>query len=333
VLLNWPHPDSDWSTRLTQVEAVYCELATQISRFEALIIICRDAHHILHVRQQLAACGAATERINYHAIPTNDTWIRDYGPLSLVGHQQACLLDCTFNGWGGKFAAELDNRVSRQLHQHGAFPQWSLKTIDFILEGGSIDSDGKGTIMSTTACLLNPNRNPRYKPQEIEQLLQMQFGAKRILWLTQGHIIGDDTDGHIDMLARFCDERTIAYASCDNADDPHFASLQAMERQLRMLRTLTNQAYHLVPLPLPTPLFDPQGQRLAASYANFLIINQAVLVPLYEDPAADALALRCLSACFPGREIIGIPCHALILEHGSLHCATMQIPEIPRHEY
>jgi len=162
VLLTWPHRNSDWSTWLTQVEAVYCELATQISRFEALIIICRDPHHILHVKKQLAASGAVTARINYHAIPTNDTWIRDYGPISLMGHRQARLLDCTFNGWGGKFAAELDNRLSRRLHQRGVFPQWSLKTIDFILEGGSIDNDGNGTLMSTSTCLLNPNRNPRY---------------------------------------------------------------------------------------------------------------------------------------------------------------------------
>jgi len=328
VILTWPHRDSDWAPWLPQVEMVYSELATRISHYEDLLIICQDTQHIEQIRQRLQDDTLGPTRIHYHALPTNDTWVRDYGPISLIQDQQAVLLNFAFNGWGAKHSANLDNQVSQRLHQCGAFPRWSLKPVDFVLEGGSIDGDGDGTIMTTTACLLNSNRNPGYSRKQIEQLLLRQLGATRILWLEQGHIIGDDTDGHIDMLARFCDPQTIAYANCENPEDVHFSPLHAMELELRTLRTRNNTPYQLVPLPLPAPLFNPQGQRLPASYANFLIINQAVLVPVYDDPA-DAQALTRLAACFPGREIIAIPCRPLLLQQGSLHCATMQIPLIP----
>jgi agmatine deiminase len=254
-------------------------------------------------------------------IPTNDTWARDFGPITIEENGVPVLLDFTFTGWGEKFAAEKDNAVNRKLLAAGAFGATALRTVDLILEGGSIESDGQGTLLTTTECLLNPNRNPHLSREQIEERLQTELGVKNILWLQHGHLIGDDTDAHIDTLARLCPDKTIVYVACDDPEDEHFASLKAMEKELEQF-----SGYRLLPLPWPGAKYDSAGQRLPATYANYLVINGAVLVPTYNDPA-DSEALEVIGKAFSDREIIGIDCSTLIRQHGSLHCITMQIPK------
>jgi len=195
-----------------------------------------------------------------------------------------------------------------------------------VLEGGSIEVDGAGTLLTTRDCLLSPTRNPKLSQQQIEQKLIQWFGLSRVLWLGHGYLDGDDTDSHIDILARFCDCETIAYTHCDDESDPHYKELNAMETELRGLRSITDQPYRLVPLPWPAAKYDDAGNRLAASYANFLVINGAVIIPGYNDPA-DEQARVCLQQCFPDREVIAINALALIKQGGSLHCMAMQLPE------
>ena len=234
------------------------------------------------------------------------------------------LLDFGFNGWGLKFASHLDNLVTRRLHETGLFAA-QRRTMGLVLEGGSIESDGRGTILTTAECLLNQNRNPHLEQKAIERELLAAFGADRILWLNNGYLAGDDTDSHIDTLARLCPEDTIAYVRCDDPADEHYQALSALENELKALKTRDGGAYRLIPLPWPKACFDDDGERLPATYANYLVINGAVLVPTYRDEN-DAAALAAIGEAFPGREIIGIDCLPLILQHGSLHCVTMQLP-------
>ncbi len=299
VLLVWPHERSDWSAVLAEARHAVHTIVKAIERFQPVILIRPDKWDV----------------------PTNDTWARDFGPITIEEDGKPVLLDFTFTGWGGKFEAEKDNSVSRTLHAAGAFGATPIRAVDLILEGGSIESDGQGTLLTTTECLLNPNRNPHLSKRQIEEQLKSELGASTILWLEHGYLAGDDTDAHIDTLARLCPDKTIVYVSCNDPTDEHFASLKAMEQELKQFA-----GYRLLPLPWPSAKFDSEGHRLPATYANYLVINGAVLVPTYNDPA-DAQALDVVGTAFADREIIGIDCSTLILQHGSLHCMTMQIPE------
>ncbi|MGD2056189.1 MAG: agmatine deiminase family protein [Gammaproteobacteria bacterium] len=326
VLLTWPHLETDWKHSLESVETCYCELAARILCHEALLVVCHDVDHREHVRELLAQSGQQREAVRFCIAPTNDTWIRDYGPLTVSTGTGLRLLDFAFDGWGKKYPANLDNEVTARLCTAGVFGATPCQRDSFILEGGSIDTDGHGTLLTTSRCLLANNRNPGYDRQAMEQLFAQHMGIENILWVEHGGLEGDDTDAHIDILARFCSPRIIAYTSCaDTADDQH-AELTAMERQLGGFRDLCGQPYHLVALPLPQPIRNAAQQRLPASYTNFLVINGAVLVPVYDDPA-DSLALEKLAGCFPDREIVAVNCLPLIQQFGSLHCATMQLPE------
>ncbi|MDD1620605.1 MAG: agmatine deiminase family protein [Methylococcaceae bacterium] len=323
VVIAWPHASGDF-TNLSAVEDSYHAIATSISRFQPLIIVCKDGEHQEHIQSQLPA----NDRIHFVQADYNDIWVRDTVFLSLEWrHPKAKLqlLNFRFNGWGNKYPHDADNALNLALFAHPIFKGHPTATVDLVLEGGSVESDGQGTIMTTKNCLLNPNRNPDLSEQAIAGQLKNYLGAKRILWVEQDNLAGDDTDAHIDTLARFCDTDTIAYTSCDDSEDPHYQSLKNMETQLRGFATETGEAYRLVALPLPKPIFDEQGQRLPANYSNFLIINGAVLVPVYDD-AKDAIALERLADCFPEHEIIATPCRPLVHQYGSLHCASMQIP-------
>lgn len=322
ILLSWPGADSDWAPYLTEIEQVFIQLVKQISRFEQLVIVAPEPET---VRQTLHEAAVATDKVRFYAIANNDTWTRDCGPITVVHGQRPTLLDYGFNGWGLKFAADQDNQISRRLAQHGAFAA-PLQTQGLILEGGSLESDGAGTLLTTSECLLGPNRNPHLSKPQLEQQLREQLGIKRILWLDHGYLAGDDTDSHIDTLARLCPQDTIIYVRCPDEQDEHYAALQRMEEQLHAFRTCQGTPYRLLPLPWPRPQFDAEGHRLPATYANFLIINGAVLVPTYDDPA-DSAALAVIAAAFPEREIIAINCNTVILQHGSLHCLTMQLPQ------
>ena len=324
VQLTWPHAGTDWSSRLDAVEPVFAAIGATIARHESLLVVCQDTDHRVHVLSLLAQAGADLDRVQLGIAKANDTWARDHGPVTVFEHDQPVLLDFSFNGWGGKFPAEHDNLLTRTLAAQGRFGAVPVEEIDLVLEGGSIESDGAGSIMTTSQCLLTPTRNPELLRDDLAERLMQHLGAQRLLWVDHGHLEGDDTDGHIDTLARFCDAETIAYVECEDSGDPQYAGLQRMAEQLAQFRQPTGAPYTLVPLPLPAPIFD-EGRRLPATHANFLVINDAVLVPIYEDPA-DGMALERLGAAFPGRSVIGIDCRELIRQGGSLHCLTMQFP-------
>lgn len=331
VMLTWPHAQSDWLPWLPQVEGVFIHIAREVSLRERLIISCLDRAHEAHILKLLHDAGANEANVATYSVPSNDTWARDHGPITILHNGTPQLLDFTFNGWGDKFGSGLDDQITRGLHELGAFADVSLQTIDLILEGGSIETDGAGTLMTTSHCLLSAQRNAHLTRLEIEAELHRHLGTARVLWLEHGHLVGDDTDSHIDTLARFCNPATIVYVACDDPDDEHHADLLTMKAELEGFRDTTGQPYKLLPLPWPQAKFDGAGQRLPASYANFLIINTAVLVPTYDDPA-DPVALACLQICFPQHEIIDIPCLPLIMQFGSLHCVTMQLPSSVPHQ-
>ncbi|ACM20699.1 agmatine deiminase, putative [Geotalea daltonii FRC-32] len=323
VLVAWPHEDSDWRPWLGAVEPVFVEIAKQISRQERVVVVAPETSP---VADKLKDAGAVMERIFFRQLPTNDTWSRDFGPITVQEGKKTLLLDFGFNGWGLKFAADRDNQVSRRLHEGGIFGSIPLKTVGLILEGGSIESDGRGTILTTAECLLDANRNPHLGKTDIETALAELLGAGHFLWLENGFLAGDDTDSHIDTLARLCPDDTIAYVRCDDPQDEHYQALKAMEEELVRFRTREGRPYRLVPLPWPEAKYDEDGERLPATYANFLIINNAVLVPTYQDNS-DRAALAAIAEAFPRHEVIGIDCLPLILQHGSLHCVTMQLPK------
>jgi agmatine/peptidylarginine deiminase len=322
VQLTWPRPEGDFAKAFADVERCFVAIAVAISMREEVIIACGD--DVAGLRRRLVEAGADARRLQLCAVPANDVWARDHGPLTVQRDERAAHLDFTFNGWGGKFDAHLDNQVTLRLAEQGAW-RVPVEPVDFVLEGGAIESDGLGTLLTTERCLLAPTRNPAYTKDMIETRLKKWFGLKRVLWLKHGDLIGDDTDGHVDTIARFCSTDTIAFQACDDRHDAHFADLKALRHELEALRTADGKPYKLVGLPLPQPILDDDGRRLPAGYPNFLIINGAVLVPTYGD-AADAVALARLRPCFPDREVLGVDCRALILQYGSLHCVTMQIP-------
>lgn len=323
VLLAWPHAGTDWVERLAPAQACLAAIAAVISRRERVLVIAPDP---IEAESGLRAAGADLARVRIVAQDLDDTWCRDYGPLTVIEDGRPVLLDWGFNGWGLKYPAALDNRATRRLHAAGAFGATPLHTVGAILEGGSLECDGAGTFLTTSSCLLEANRNPHLDRQALSALLAKELGARCIHWLEHGQLAGDDTDGHVDTIARLCPGDTIAYQACTDPGDAHFAELEALAAELRVLRSPAGRPYRLVPLPWPRAVHDASGQRLPATYANFLSIDGAVLVPTYADPV-DTLALAAIGTCFPGREVVGIDCRVLIEQHGSLHCMTMQIPK------
>jgi len=322
VLMSFPHEETDWHNpdNAKDLEASlspFIRIAQAIAYGQAVYIICKD-------KKKIASMFCSTRNLTFIEIPTNDTWIRDYGYLSIKEDEEKKLLDFTFDGWGGKFEATLDNSVNSALHKKGYMGTTSLESIDFVLEGGSIESDGEGTILTTTKCLCNPNRNAGLSKQSVEKHLNDKLGTTRILWLDNGYLSGDDTDSHVDTLARFVNKETIAYVKCGNKEDEHFSALEKMEEQLKEFRTAEGKPYNLVPLPMTDAIYSDTGKRLPATYANFLICNDALLYPSYED-RNDAVVHEIFKGLFPDKEIIPINCLKLIEQGGSLHCSTMQV--------
>lgn len=322
VLMAWPNPHGDWEPILGEIEAVMVEIIRHASSFEQIVIAAQEPQRPKCVLKQQ---GIGLKNIRICQVSNNDTWARDFGPIGVEVNADPLLYDFGFNGWGLKYPANYDNQISRNLAVQGVW-QTPLHTQDLILEGGSIESDGAGTILTTAGCLLSPNRNPQLNKSGIEERLCCTLGAGRILWLNHGALAGDDTDGHIDTLARLCPDDTIVYVRCDDPEDEHFAPLQAMEEELKQFKTISGEQYQLLPLPWPQPKFNDAHERLPATYANYLVINGAVLVPTYGDPA-DSAALEVIALVYPERQIIGIDCSSVILQHGSLHCLTMQLPK------
>jgi agmatine/peptidylarginine deiminase len=322
VLIAWPHAGTDWADRLAAVESTYVALGAAITRFQSLIVVVADAALQAHAREKLGAAGADLSRIRFVQLPYDDTWLRDSGPITLAAGERFQLTDFRFTGWGGKFGAARDDALVAGLVEAGVFGQAAHKRIDWALEGGGIESDGAGTILTTWRCLVQ--RHPEQSREEMSAILREGLHAERVLWLDYGYLEGDDTDAHIDTLARFAPGDRIVYQACADAHDPHHDELQRMATELAALRTADGRPYQLHPLPWAQPIID-EGRRLAASYANYLIVNGAVLVPAYGD-AADDEAAHIIGMAHPGREVVQVPCRALIWQNGSLHCITMQLP-------
>lgn len=334
VMISWPHKHTDWAHMLDEV----CDCTESIIRAlqqEGLKILLvgpdlTDAH------KRMADIEHSQENpygVIFIEVPTNDTWIRDYGPLTTIDENGNKILnDFKFNGWGLKFAADKDNLVTRTLFNRNVFSYISEDTLlynnclNIVFEGGSIESDGKGTLMTTSRCLLSPNRNGAWTREDTERTLLNIFGARKLLWIEHGELEGDDTDAHVDTLARLAPHNTIIFCGCDNAEDIHFEPLQSMKKEISLFTDADGLAFNLLELPLPDPIFDEEGLRLPATYANYLVTPAKVLVPSYGQPLKDLLARQIIAVAYNDREIVSVDCRALIRQHGSLHCATMQIP-------
>ena len=317
--LTWPHAGTDWAPILNDIIATYHQMAREIAKRERLIVV--------------APQDAARDMLRF-TCPTDDTWARDHGFITLTddeGHHR--LLDYCFNGWGEKFPAANDNAINHKMYEADIVEGEYTDCLDFVLEGGSIESDGKGTIFTTTGCLMAPHRNQPLTKEAIEARLKHDLCAERIVWIDHGHLTGDDTDGHIDTLVRICPDDTLVYVGCDDPNDEQYEDLKLMEEQLKTLRTLEGQPYRLLKLPMPRAIYDRgerrevRGKRLPATYANFLILNGAVLCPTYGQPDLDKEAVRIIGEAFPDREMVAIDSQVIIRQHGSIHCCTMQFPE------
>lgn len=323
ILIAWPHTGTDWAYMLEEVTACYVQLARAIlDDDEQLVIVAPDAQEVKDALGQ----SVDNHRVTIIELPTNDTWVRDYGPITVYHDGELKLADFTYNAWGMKFAADCDNLVTSRLDAQGVFRLPVLNCRDLVLEGGSIETDGNGTVMTTTCCLTAPNRNDALTRAQLEEQLLHRLGCLKMLWLDHGELMGDDTDGHIDTLARFAPGGIILYTGCDDPADEHFESLMKMEEQLKQFTDVDGNHYHLIKLPLPDAIYD-EISRLPATYANFLVMNHQVLVPIYGQPENDIKACELIGQAFPGRKVVAIDCRALICQHGSLHCATMQLPK------
>lgn len=324
VLLALPNKDTDWDYVLNEAIDQYRRLVKAITDEDIkVLLLCDDVEHARNIMKE-----CRQELIRYILTDYNDTWTRDYGMISVVRGERLRALDFGFNGWGLKFAADKDNLVNLRLNEKSLIPSLVYRNErDFVLEGGSVESDGNGTVMTTSRCLQSPNRNGGKTKAELNRELLDRLGAEHVLWLDHGALEGDDTDSHIDTLARLAPEDTIVFTGTKNFDDPLFESLLAMRAQLTLFRTAEGNPYNLVELPLPDPVIDPEdGKRLPATYANYLVANDVIFMPTYAQPDKDELAIRSIRIAYPSHKVVGVDCRTLLRQHGSLHCATMQIP-------
>lgn len=322
VWLSWPH-DEETFPDLASVKATYLAIVTAITRDEAVHLLVRDADDEREVLRMLAGCpGGVPANLVLHAMDYADVWIRDYGPGFIVNRQEhrLAMIDWTFNAWGNKYPALLeDDLVPGLMNRDLGLEVFSP---GIVLEGGSIDVNGRGTVLTTEQCLLNSNRNPGLRKDEIETILSEYLGCRQVVWLKKG-IAGDDTDGHIDDVARFVGEHTIVCAREERRDDENYQSLEENYRILSSGRDQLGSPFRVIPLPMPSPFGEPD--RLPASYANFLVTNRSVLVPCFHD-RNDRNAQAVLSSVFPGRKVVGIDCRALVAGQGAVHCISQQQP-------
>ncbi len=331
TLLVWPHEKTDWAPFLKEVEPVYCAIVSAISDHQMVMILCYDEAHQKHIQHQLLPFTQSSH-IQFFVSPYNDTWIRDYGPLSVLTHQGTQWLKFNFNAWGQKYSAELDNDMVHKLVRFDPLlkgynnqpPQLIMSALT--LEGGGLETDGVGTLLTTSQCALSPQRMPNATKASVEAQLMDLLDLKRVLWLDYGQLPGDDTDGHIDTLVRFCSPTLLCYQTCDDKTANCYLPLQRMEQQLKTFNQLDGKLYQWAMLPWPNIEKYHKIFGLPATYANFLITNKKVLVPIYHVPA-DQQALATLTQCFPHHQIEGIYCLPLIKQYGSLHCATMQLTQ------
>ena len=305
----FPHKESDWVEYLEEAQDNFIEIIQAIIKYQKCLVICDDIERVKQYFEQ-------NENLLFVEYQTDDTWARDCSSLSIVQNNTIKLLDFKFTGWGGKFEAQKDNAMTQAIQKEY---ENELESIDFILEGGAVESNGEGLLLTTSQCMLNSNRNSSFTKEQVTQKLKDSFGVDNVLYLHHGYLAGDDTDSHIDTLARFIDSKTILYVQCKDREDEHYRELQLMEKELETLA----QEYNLILIALPmSEAIYFEGERLPATYANFLFIHGAVLVPTY-GVKEDEKALNIFREIFKDRDIIGIDCQTLIKQHGSLHCVTM----------
>lgn len=344
VQLTWPHEETDWLPYLDDITETFVQIAKAVAQYEPLVIAAKYPERVRELLED-SLSDDEMSRVSIVECDNNDTWARDHAFITLVpvqdndtkaaasdtsgaeaGQAPCRLLDFRFNGWGEKFAADKDNLINSTLYNKGVFHGERVDYDDFVLEGGSIESDGRGTILTTSVCLMAPHRNQPMTREQVEQTLLERLCARKIVWFDHGQLIGDDTDGHIDTIVRLCPNNTLLYVGCDDESDPQFADLKALELQLQKATDADGNPYRLLKLPMPDAIYD-EDDRLPATYANFLILNGAVIVPTYNQNANDARALELVAEAFPGYDIIGIDSCTIVRQHGSIHCLTMQYPE------
>jgi len=321
--LSWPHNRETWPGKFAPVPARFAQLVRTLAAFEPVQVLAGGEAVMREAREHLAG----TANLTLHDIPTNDAWARDHGPTFLQGPPGVApaLVDWRYNAWGGKYPPyDLDDAVPRRIAERSGYRRFA---VDMVMEGGAIDSNGRGTLLASETCLLHPGRNPGRTRAEIESCLTAYCGVRQVLWLT-GEMAGDDTDGHVDQLARFVAPTTVVAAVESDPSDVNYGPLQENLRHLRRLSDQDGRPLEIVELPMPAPI-SFAGQRLPASYVNFYIANGVVVVPQFDDPA-DAVARETLSALFPDRQVRGLPATDIVLGLGALHCLTQQQPRANR---
>jgi agmatine deiminase len=323
IWLSWPHRHATWPGQFRPIPAKFAEIAAEISRREKVRInLARRL--VRQARELLRRAGAVMDEVEFHHHPTNDAWCRDHGPIFVRNDRtgEVALTDWKYNAWGGKYLPYAsDDRIPARIA--GALGLRRFRN-GMVLEGGSIDGNGAGLLLTTESCLLNRNRNPGLTRAQIERNLRDWLGASAILWLGEG-IVGDDTDGHVDDLTRFFKAGGVVTAVESSRGDANYRALRSNLGRLRAWRSPAGRRLDVVELPMPAPCHF-RGRRLPASYANFLVINGAVLMPTFQQPRRDARAAAVLAGCFPGRDIVGIDCLELVLGCGTLHCISQQQP-------
>lgn len=326
IQLTWPHANTDWKPYLEEITKVFVDMAKVITNEELLLIVTPEVDEVRYrLAQDLTT--AQLDNIIFYDIDTNDTWARDHAPMTLISDcNEARILDFKFNGWGEKFEWRKDNAITAKLNDSAAFNADYENDTDFVLEGGSIESDGKGSIFTTSFCFMADHRNQPLTREKVEERLLKSLHAERIVWLHNGQLIGDDTDGHIDTIVRLAPNETIVYNGCDDEQDEQYRDFRSLEKQLQKIRTIDEKPYNLLRLPMPDAMYD-EGERLPATYANFVITNKSVICPTYSQPTKDRIAMEVLQQAFPNHNIVGIDASTVVRQHGSLHCLTMQYPE------
>ena len=323
--LSWPHKEASWPGKFGPVPALFARMVRQLADREEVHINVAGPAMEADVRRLLADEGAGSGRVFFHYFPTNDAWCRDHGPIFLQrtheGRREQAIVDWDFNAWGDKYPPyDLDDVIPTRIARELGLPVFHP---GIVMEGGALDVNGRGTLLTTEACLLHPNRNPRLDRSAIEDCLRRYLGVQEILWLGDG-IAGDDTDGHVDDLTRFVDPTTVVTVVEENPADENYEPLQENLERLRGMTDQDGRALTVVTLPMPRPLYH-DGHRLPASYANFYIANGLVLLPTY-DPERDPEAVATLEKLLPGREVVGIDCTDLVWGLGAFHCVTQQWP-------
>jgi agmatine deiminase len=323
--LSWPHKEESWPGKIGMIYNRYAEFIKELAKGELVRINVGNETMKAFAVEQLTAVGADLTKIEFYDFPTNDAWCRDHGPAFLVnpGTKQKVIVDWGYNAWGNKYPPyDLDDVIPTKIAQHFGLPVYHP---GIVMEGGSVDFNGKGTVLTTTACLLNKNRNPHLTQEQIEGYLRNYYGVEQVLWLGDG-IVGDDTDGHIDDITRFVNEDTVVTVVEENKADENHHILRENLETLKTMRLLNGKQLNIIELPMPDPVYY-DGQRLPASYANFYIANAAVIVPTYRCDN-DTKALDILTQCFPDRKVIGIDSTDIIWGLGSFHCLSQQEPAV-----